>query len=44
MQVPFRLVGALTSQSVIEVTKSRLHELAMAAGLRERVGALNMEH
>ena len=44
MQVPFRSVGALICQIVNEVSKSRLLELAMAAGLRERVGALNMEH
>ena len=44
MQVSFRSVGALTCQSVNEDSRRRLLELAMAAGLRERVGALNMEH
>ena len=38
-------VRALTYPSVNEVSKRRLLELAMAAsGLRECVGALNMEH
>ena len=37
-------VGALTCPSVNEVSKRRLLELAMAAGVREFVGALNMEH
>ena len=37
-------VGALTRSNVNEISKKRLLELAMAAGLRERVGALNMEH
>ena len=36
--------GALTYPSVNEVSKRRLLELAMAAGVREFVGALNMEH
>ena len=37
-------VGALTCPSVIEFSKRRLLEQALAAGLRECVGALNMEH
>ena len=37
-------VGALTCPSVNEVTKRDLLELAMAAGVREFVGALQMEH
>ena len=37
-------IRALTYPSINEVSKRRLLELAMAAGLRECVGALNMEH
>ena len=37
-------VGALTCRSNNEVSKRRLLELAMAAVLREFVGAMNMEH
>ena len=37
-------LGALTCPSVNEVSKRRLLELAMAAWLRDCVGALNMEH
>ena len=37
-------VGALTCPSVNEVSKRRLLEVAMAAVLREFVGAMNMEH
>ena len=44
MQVSFRSVGAPTCQSFNEVSKSRLLALAMAAGLSERGGALNMGH
>ena len=37
-------VGVQTRRSVNSVSRRRLLELAMAAGLRECVGALNMEH
>ena len=36
--------GALTHPSVNELNRRRLLELAMAAGLRERLGALQKEH
>ena len=37
-------VGALTCPSVNEVSKRRLLELAMGAGVREFVGALQFEY
>ena len=36
--------GALTRPSVNELNRRRLLELTMAAGVRERVGALLKEH
>ena len=36
--------GALTRPSVNELNRRRLLELAIAAGLKERVGALQKEH
>ena len=36
--------GALTRPSVNELNKWRQLELAMAAGVRERIGALQKEH
>ena len=36
--------GALARPSVNELNRRRLLELTMAAGVRERVGALQREH
>ena len=43
--MPWRTaVGALTCPSVIEFSKRRLLELAMGAGVRECVAALQYDH